>query len=191
MESLRPPYIFSYVVDHDYGYTPNPYGDVLAIVGCKYKHGPNGRNNIQELAELNDWVIGTGGLSAESCGNGKLLYAMRVTKILKFNDYWTSEELAVKRSIHRGHTNRWPTEWYNKNIQVLLSTEFVYFGKQAINIPSALLAIQKKGQGFKRIGANLYDSTIDWLEELILTGGGMRGDPCVALPPDTSELFQL
>jgi hypothetical protein len=101
---------------------------VLAIVGCKYKNGPSGRRSVQDLAQVGDWVIGTGGQSSESCGNGNLLYAMKVTGAMIFDDYWNSDILAAKRAIRRGHVDRWPHPWYNENVRVLLSNEFAYFG---------------------------------------------------------------
>lgn len=71
--------VYSYVVDHDNGYGPNPYFGLCTLCRCKYrKRRDVKRRNIVELAEVGDWVIGTGGASKQSAGHGRLVYAMRV-----------------------------------------------------------------------------------------------------------------
>jgi hypothetical protein len=76
------PRLFSYVVDHDYGYAPCPFGGFCTLAKCKYgtikcKNGT--RRNIVELAEEGDWIAGTGGADLDkSAGHSKLIYAMRV-----------------------------------------------------------------------------------------------------------------
>jgi hypothetical protein len=78
MEPAKEMKLFSYVVEHDNGYAPNPYFGVCTLCGCKFE----GRRNIVQLAKEGDWVVGTGGASTKSAGHGKLLYAMRVDKKL-------------------------------------------------------------------------------------------------------------
>jgi hypothetical protein len=50
------PRLFSYVVEHDYGLSPNPTGGFCALAFCKYN--TTGRKNVVELADKDDWVIG-------------------------------------------------------------------------------------------------------------------------------------
>jgi hypothetical protein len=54
--------LFSYVVDHDNGFAPNPFGGLCTLAKCKY--GTPAKRNVVELANEGDWVIGTGG----TCG---------------------------------------------------------------------------------------------------------------------------
>ena len=70
------PRLFSYVVDHDYGFAPNPFGGICTLAKCKYG---SKKRNIVEMAERRDWIAGTGGADlSKSAGHGKLIYAMRV-----------------------------------------------------------------------------------------------------------------
>ena len=67
--------LFSYVVDHDLGFAPDPFGGFCTLAKCKYR---TSRRNIVELAQVNDWIAGTGGVDLrKSAGHGKLIYAMR------------------------------------------------------------------------------------------------------------------
>ena len=71
--------LYSYVVDHDTGFAPNPYGGLCTLCRCKFRKHRQGKRNIVELAKVGDWVIGTGGANKKkSAGHGKLIYAMRV-----------------------------------------------------------------------------------------------------------------
>ncbi len=58
----RMPKLYSYVVDHDYGYAPCPFGG-CTLAKCKYgtiKCKTGTRRNIVELAEEGDWIAGLG-----------------------------------------------------------------------------------------------------------------------------------
>ena len=82
------PRLFSYVVDHDYGYAPCPFGGYCTLAKCKYG---SKKRNIVELAEEGDWIAGTGGADlGKSAGHGKLIYAMRVDEIVPLGDYCRS-----------------------------------------------------------------------------------------------------
>jgi hypothetical protein len=78
------PKLYSYVVDHDHGFAPNPFGGFCTLVKCKYG---SKKCNIVEMAEEEDWIAGTGGVKAESAGHGKLIYAMRVDEKIPLADY--------------------------------------------------------------------------------------------------------
>ena len=43
--------LFSYVVDHDYGFAPNPFGGFCTLAKCKYG---TTKRNIVELAEADE-----------------------------------------------------------------------------------------------------------------------------------------
>ena len=44
--------LYSYVLDHDYGFAPNPFYDVCTLATCK--------PSIRERAAIGDYVVGTG-----------------------------------------------------------------------------------------------------------------------------------
>src|SRR5688500_18551346 len=80
------PKLFSYVVDHDLGFAPNPFGGFCTLAKCKYSS--DFKWNIVELAEQGDWVAGTGGADlTKSAGHGKFVYAMRVDEIVPLDEY--------------------------------------------------------------------------------------------------------
>ena len=79
--------LFSYVVDHDYGFSPNPYHGVCTLAHCKRRKNENSRNNLIESAKEGDWAIGTGGKNKLSAGHGKLIYAMRIDEKLTLGQY--------------------------------------------------------------------------------------------------------
>lgn len=92
----REPKLFSYVVDHDLGFAPNPEGDYCTLVHCKFE-GTSGRRNIVELASKGDWVIGTGGLGKDSAGHGRIIYLMRVSRKLSFKRYLSQPRFQGRR----------------------------------------------------------------------------------------------
>lgn len=79
--------LFSYVVARDYGFAPNPFGGVCTLATCKPK--------IRAAAKIGDWVVGTG--SAEKHRRGRLVYAMRVSETMSFNEYWNDSRFQQKK----------------------------------------------------------------------------------------------
>jgi hypothetical protein len=159
---------FSYVVDHDEGYAPNPQRGICTLVQCKFR-GHKRNRNIVEIAKKPDVIIGTGGCSKRSTGNGTLIYAMRVTIQIPFLEYRTSD-------IYKGRVDRRPN---NGNEYALISHKFIYFGKDAINIgslPTEYHNIEKKGPGFRYLKPDsIGNDLLDFL--IIKYGKGMKGCP--------------
>ncbi len=84
--------VFSYIVRYDVGFAPNPFHGTCSLATCK--------QDIRRVAKVDDWVVGTG-----SRPNGKadnLVYAMRISEILQFQEYWDDERFAPKRPNLRG-----------------------------------------------------------------------------------------
>ena len=79
--------LYSYVVARDFGFAPNPFYGFCTLATCKPK--------IRKTASVSDWVIGTG--SKTNQRNGYLVYAMRVTETMSFNDYWQDPRFRNKR----------------------------------------------------------------------------------------------
>jgi hypothetical protein len=84
--------LYSYIVARDYGFAPNPFCGVCTLATCKPL--------IRGKAQIGDWVIGTG--SKERGQAGRLVYAMRVSEALTFDQYWEDERFACKRPQLRG-----------------------------------------------------------------------------------------
>lgn len=79
--------LYSYIVARDYGFAPNPFYGFCTLATCKPK--------IRENAEIGDWIIGTG--SKSKGRDGCLVYAMRVTEAMSFDEYWADSRFLRKR----------------------------------------------------------------------------------------------
>ena len=79
--------LYSYVITRDYGFAPNPFGGICTLATCK----PGIRNH----AKVGDWVIGIAGASL-SCV-GKIIFLMKVNKIISLQEYWACEEFNFKK----------------------------------------------------------------------------------------------
>ncbi len=169
------PRLFSYVVDHDYGSAPNPFGGLCTLVTCKYSKKRNKKyKNILELAEEGDWVVGTGGANLKkSAGHGRIIYAMRVGEKLPITEYRQDKRF-------RGRDK---SDALNKAGKfALVSRHFFYFGRNAINIqniPQERLehVFEKKGPGFRSdFSDEFIEGFAQWLNQNYKVG--VHGDPC-------------
>jgi len=84
--------VYSYVVARDYGFAPNPFMNVCTLATCKPK--------IRARAKVGDWVVGTG--SASRNRSGYLVFAMRVSAAMTFNEYWSDSRYQEKKPNLRG-----------------------------------------------------------------------------------------
>ena len=181
--------IFSFVIVHDTGFAPNPFGGFLTLATCKPQ--------IRKSAQLGDWIVGTG--SARTVGAGKLVYAARISKVVPIEVYGRSADYLVKRPSVRGtwwkkhgdniytiQDGRWVQRRNRhhferdiqrdvKGVKVLVCEEFWYFGGSAISIPPRLAEIIKQGRGHKRITDEaLINKFAAWLRA---TPVGVHGRP--------------
>ncbi len=178
--------IFSYVVDHDNGYAPNPYFRYCTLCGCKFEGGRNILQLAKERApeDKRDWVIGTGGVSDRSVGHGKLIYAMRVDEKLKRGDYFADRRFEKKKPIKAGNyaqrhgDNEDPKKDVHRYKEfTLVSRHFYYFGEKAIEIPKTFKSFEKRGPGFKYIDPGEFRRFLKWLETETGYRPGMIGEP--------------
>lgn len=80
---------FRYKLDHDYGFAPNPFHGTLTLATCKAQIRSNPHLNI------GDWVIGLGSQRLGCLGH--LIYAMKVTHKMTFDQYWEDARFLCKR----------------------------------------------------------------------------------------------
>ena len=84
--------LYSYVVARDFGFAPNPFYAFCTLGTCKPK--------IRKYAEVEDWIVGTG---SKTCGRqGHIVFAMQVTEVMSFNDYWSDPRFEQKKPNLRG-----------------------------------------------------------------------------------------
>lgn len=79
--------LYTYVVARDFGFAPNPFFGFCTLATCKA--------GIRGGSTVGDWVVGTG--SKKRGHEGCLVYAMRVTERLSFDEYWADSRFRDKR----------------------------------------------------------------------------------------------
>lgn len=159
--------LFSYIVKHDSGFSPNPFWGYCTLACCKPA--------IRKTAKPGDWIIG---LSSKSMGH-KIVYFMKVQEVLSFEEYFKDARFKKKKPDYRKgdiisirgdniykpltygrfkqleskHSNGTKEDKASKKRDlsgenVLISQHFVYFGKKTIKLP-ARFNILKVGRGHK------------------------------------------
>ena len=78
--------LYSYIVARDYGFAPNPFYGTCSLATCKPL--------IRRKANIDDWVVGTG--AADNGLTGHLVYAMKVTETMTFDDYFADPRFHEK-----------------------------------------------------------------------------------------------
>ncbi len=84
--------LHSYIVARDYGFAPNPFFGTCTLATCKPK--------IRSVAAIGDWVMGTG--SKKWNREHRVVYAMRVTESMTFEQYWDDARFQQKKPNLRG-----------------------------------------------------------------------------------------
>ena len=189
--------LFSYTVRYDDGFAPNPFHGVCTLACCKPR--------IRKAAQVGDYVVGFG---TKGRGN-RVVYAMRVTETLEFDDYWVAPRFCVKRpdmsaggekalgdNIYRPGANGWIMEWSQHSnsdgsqnmehtrvdtsgVKALISDDFVYWGDDGERIPDELAGLVH-GRGHKsRANDPLIPAFIEWFNR---QKKGRLGMPTTPLP---------
>ncbi|WP_145362211.1 Nmad2 family putative nucleotide modification protein [Stratiformator vulcanicus] len=84
--------LYSYIVARDFGFAPNPFYGICTLATCKPK--------IRATARPGDWIVGTGSKGFRL--DGHIVFAMRVTEVLTFDQYWSDTRFKRKRPNLRG-----------------------------------------------------------------------------------------
>jgi hypothetical protein len=173
--------LYSYVVRSDKGFAPNPFWGFCTVACCKPK--------IRLAASVDDWVIGTG--SRRNVGNDKLIYAMKVTEKLSFDDYYDDPRFRRKIPTHGLIEERGDNLYYKGRLgkaidrsyhytaeqishdlsgeYVLTSDHFYYFGHNAVPLPDHSLV--KVGPGHRsKFTAEKIDGFVGWITDTFVQG---------------------
>jgi hypothetical protein len=193
--------IFSYKIEHDYGFAPNPFGKYCTLANCKSDIRRN--KNLS----IGDWVIGTGSVKLKLLKH--LIYAMQVEEKLTFDEYWMDARFQYKKPVLNGslvqmygdniyHFDARKNDWIQEDSahslinglpnkehllkdtngkNVLISSNFYYFGTNAIKIPERFLDVCSNGRSvkWKAIPPEVAEEFISWLIKSKNTG--INGDP--------------
>lgn len=86
--------LHSYVVRYDSGFAPNPFYGFCTLATCKPR--------IRRRAQVGDWVLGSGSGNRTVRRAGRLVYAMRVTEALTWDEYAADPRFQKKQPFRRG-----------------------------------------------------------------------------------------
>lgn len=161
--------LYKYVITRDYGFAPNPYYDMCTLATCKPQ--------IRRSAQIGDWITGFGG--SATMVKGCLVYIMRVSHKITFDEYWNDIEYDKKKPrfyqsrkacygdniYHHNVKGEWSQENSHhsfedgvnyKNLKkdtsqdaVLISDEFWYFGNNAFKLPDMFSSLKYSGRAHK------------------------------------------
>lgn len=163
--------VFSYVIEHDLGFAPNPFHGACTLACCKPK--------IRKRAKVGDYIIGMGATKPKL--RGHMSYWMRVDEIKTFDEYWKDKRFRRKRPVVGGTTiMRYGDNIYYRNDagefcqvdsfhslengeislgdlhrdtgttdKVLISREFAYWGRTGIKLPDELECFAISGPGHR------------------------------------------
>ena len=197
---VRTKRVFSYIVVHDSGFSPNPFHGLLTLACCKPL--------IRKTAAAGDIIVG---LSSRS---ERVVYAVQVADVIGFEEYWADPEYEARRPVMNAqqivyrtgdniyepvsggyrqlpsfHSNRDGSE--NPDLKrtdlggnhVLIGERFTYWGRSGPTLPEELefLAV---GRGHRSNFTRGQVSTVArWFADL---PGGVLGAPAQWKSGDTS-----
>lgn len=185
--------LFSYIVTHDTGFSPNPFWGYCTLACCKPA--------IRRTAQIGDWVVG---LSPKATGN-RIVFAMEVDEILDYASYFRDRRFENKipdysrgevvwkagdniykpltnnafqqlQSMHSDGVNENPeTKAHDLGgVNVLIAKNFYYFGGSGPKLPPHLDEL-KVGRGHK---CRFSEKTIaDFLEYISSFTHGVNAPP--------------
>jgi hypothetical protein len=181
--------VYIYAVNYDLGFAPNPFGGLCSLACCKPK--------IRQQARNGDWIIGLTGTKlkpVKRCVFGMIVTSDTTFDRYWANpDFATrrprrngSPKKQVGDNIYHRDTPDGP--WLQENSvhsladgsqcllntahdtrinRVLLSDQFIYFGKCAPTIPPAVfhaLGYTKNPRDYRRFNKEDARALIDWLK---------------------------
>lgn len=171
--------LYSYVVRYDSGFAPNPFYGCCSLATCKPM--------IRKAAQVGDWVVGSGSAAKAANRGGTLVYAMEVSEILTFEQYFADKRFTGKKPVFTGSKKqvrgdniyfRCADGWNQLNSfhsnedgsrhadhvardtavnRVLVSFNYVYFGANGPEIP--LFDSDGKQLCHARQGMRKFDSS--------------------------------
>jgi|GEM_PF-3306267 len=148
---------YIYRLDHDTGFAPHVAGGLCMLSGCKVS-----TIEAWQTVGKGSWIVGIGGNNTGK--PDKLIYAMEVEEripCIAFKRKYPAES----RYLRRGRAGE----------NVLVSTNFYYFGDKAVDLPEDLQHIIVRTQGCNRV----YDCDVETLKAFLAVWHrpGITGKP--------------
>lgn len=186
----------AYIITVDSGFAPNPFGRYCTLACCK--------PTIRRMADKDDIVIACA--SSRAAKPGHLVYAMRVKEVIPYQEYWHDARFATKKptsqtAVSRRGDNIWHQdragEWHvcpgafhdeshrerdTGGVNALVASEFFYFGRSAVRIPSRFADMLADTQGHKNTcDRKKIECFWDWVSKIAPQSG------LIGLPSDFTE----
>lgn len=183
--------LYSYIVKRDVGLAPNPFWDYCTLAVCTPNH-------MGIRAKAGDWFAG---ITSRQRGN-KLLYAMKVSEVIPFEEYATDPRFESKKPImngpwkqrcgdnlyyrdERGYWKQRPNPYHDtpefrkkdlRHPSTFVGEHFYYFGENAIQLPAIFEDLIWPRQGCKGSHEpNLVARFLAWLQGEYQPG--IHGEP--------------
>ena len=86
--------IYSYIVKRDYGFAPNPFYGYCTLATCKPV--------IRKHAEIGDIIVGIGSGGKNSVYKNRMIFAMKISEVLTYDQYWNDIRFQKKKPIMSG-----------------------------------------------------------------------------------------
>jgi len=196
------PTLYTYVMPYDGGSAPNPYWGICTLVICKPKIRLSAQVGDWVVGTGSTRARVTDREFRDM--SGRVVYAMRVTDKMTMQEYdaLTRERLPNKIPdwFNRDWRRRVGDSIYDfttippkqrKSVHdvraverdlgggyALLSTDFYYFGDQAVALAGDLLPILAKTQGHRsNVNGPYLDGFVAWVRGLGHAPGSLLGDP--------------
>ncbi len=194
--------LFSYIVTHDTGFSPNPFWGYCTLADCKPA--------IRRTAQVGDWIVG---LTPKHKGN-RVVFAMEVDEILDYARYYQDPRFANKipdytkgqviyktgdniykplpsggfqqlQSMHsHGEQENPETKAHDLGgVNVLVGTSFRYFGASGPELPPPLNEL-KVGRAHKNRFSR--ETISDFIEFVSWYPTGVNAPPTSWPTDDTS-----
>ena len=152
----------TYIVKVDTGLAPNPFWGWCTLALCTPNH-------MGVKLNPKDWIVGF----LSKVRANKLLFAMQITEVLHFDDYFRDKQFSKKIPILKGSwkercgdniyyldsQGNWqqaPTVYHRGMIEkdtkhpyAFVSNHFYYFGQKAPKVPTKYQSLIPAGQGVK------------------------------------------
>jgi hypothetical protein len=189
--------LYTYCLRFDNGAAPNPYWGTCTLVICKPK--------IRQVARPGDWIAGFGSANSPVGDiSGKLVYAMKVSRVMPMPDYDAFCRLELPDKITNSASDEFPRRLGDciydfstarprirpsvhgedqrerdlSGMNALLSDHFYYFGDKPIDLPERLAPIIHRGQGHKSQRNAPYERAFgSWIDSLEIAPNRLYGNP--------------
>jgi hypothetical protein len=200
--------LYTYVVRHDAGLAPNPFGGFCTLAVCTPNHQGS-------RVRPGDWIAGV----SDKARGYELIYAMEVVERLHMNDYFNDPRFESKQPILDGspaqrcgdniysldatgswvqrdnlyHVGEEALSQDTRNPWVFVASRFWYLGREAVPMPARFLTMFG-GRGARVAHPpELVADFQNWVRSTLKSGikampRDIEGDDCSACVPKESRV---